>query len=403
MPMSALRVFLGAALLAAAAAWAAPSPAAEGLKQIRDRMTLTIDRGRISVSGVSSGGWMANQVHVAHSAKIMGAGILAAGPYHCAAAPSVLCDYTPYGFWMPHDSCQAIHLCTRLARQTFGSVGLYVGPPDAADSVESTLDEAADGTIDPVAGLKGDRVWLFSGGKDDLAPTEVMDELEKYYAALFARPEVANPAANVAYIRDERAAHAMIVAVPEQEDTCGVFGPPYIDDCDYDAAGTLLSFIYQLGSGPAPAHGSWDQGSLFAFDQTPFFDAAEASISLNKVGHVYVPAACRQGASCPLHVAFHGCNQDEDAVKRACADTGDCPALYFFKDAGYNEWAERHGIVVLYPQATAWGVPGDGTRNPQGCWDWWGYSGDDYFRKSAPQITAVDAMIDCLSGARPCP
>jgi len=397
------RLLLLATVLAAAAAWAAPSPAADGLGQILAGMILNIDRTRISVSGVSSGGWMANQVHIAHSAKIMGAGILAAGPYHCAGAPSVLCDYTPYGFWMPHDTCQAIHLCTRLAHQDFGSLGLYVGPPDAADSVQSTIDEAAAGTIDPIAGLKGDRVWLFSGGKDDLVPTEVMDQLKDYYATLFTRPEVANPPADIAYAHLAGAAHAMIVSVPGQADTCDVFGPPYIDDCDYDAAGKLLSFIYRLGSGPVPAHGSWDPGSLFSFDQTAFFDTADASISLNKVGHVYVPAACRNGASCPLHVAFHGCNQEEAAVRRDCADTGACPALYFFRDAGYNEWAERHGIVILYPQATAWGAPGDGSRNPQGCWDWWGYSGRDYFRRSAPQITAVDRMIDCLSGARPCP
>ena len=32
-----------------------------------------------------------------------------------------------------------------------------------------------------------------------------------------------------------------------------------------------------------------------------------------------------------------------------------------------------------------------------------GYSGEDYFRKSGKQITAVNWMIDCLTGAMLCP
>ena len=42
------------------------------------------DRAAVSVSGVSSGGYMAQQYHVAHSRQVMGAGILAAGPWNCA-------------------------------------------------------------------------------------------------------------------------------------------------------------------------------------------------------------------------------------------------------------------------------------------------------------------------------
>ena len=37
-----------------------------------------------TVSGLSSGGYMAVQLHVAHSASVRGAGVLAGGPYYCA-------------------------------------------------------------------------------------------------------------------------------------------------------------------------------------------------------------------------------------------------------------------------------------------------------------------------------
>jgi hypothetical protein len=46
--------------------------------------SLNIDKTQISVSGISSGGFMAHQFHVAHSFNVMGAGIVAGGPYYCA-------------------------------------------------------------------------------------------------------------------------------------------------------------------------------------------------------------------------------------------------------------------------------------------------------------------------------
>ncbi|MFG3489209.1 hypothetical protein [Streptomyces sp. NPDC047972] len=40
--------------------------------------------GATYVSGLSSGGFMANQLHVAYSEVFRGAGIFSAGPYDCA-------------------------------------------------------------------------------------------------------------------------------------------------------------------------------------------------------------------------------------------------------------------------------------------------------------------------------
>lgn len=379
---------------------------AESLARIRERIGARVEPNRISVSGLSSGGWMANQFHIANSAKIMGAGIIAAGPYHCAGSPNWLCDYTPYGYFAPHDSCQAVYLCTRFARKYFGVFGPYVGPPEAAQSLDSTLREATAATIDPLGNLQGDRVWLFSGALDSLAPPQAMDALRDYYAALFGRQEIANPAENIAYVHDRPVAHAMIVDAPgpATDTSCSDDGPPYISDCDYAAAGEMLRFLYRLPEDAAPPpYGDWDRSALVEFDQTAFFDTTDASVSLNRAGHLYVPRQCRGDAACPLHVAFHGCRQSREAVNRACGVGRDCAALYFFADAGYNEWADRHGIVVLYPQATEWGSDDDAARNPRGCWDWWGYSGADYFRKSGKQMRAVERMVDCISGVRPCP
>lgn len=383
--------------------------AAETLPDIRDRLGIAVDAEAISVSGVSSGGYMAGQYHLAHSTKLIGAGLIAAGPYACARTTSFWCDFAPGwpGFWMPHDSCQAVHMCTATARKEFGLMGLYLGPPGSADAVDVAVDEAAAGTIDPLSGLKGDRVWLFSGTADSLVRQEIADDLRDFYRTLFAREDVHNPSANLVY-EDERAVeHGMVIDDPARADRCLVYGPPFINDCSFDAAGALLTFIHELpaphGSAPArPTHGAWDRDSLLTFDQRPFFDTDDDSLSLNDEGHVYVPERCRDGTACPLHVAFHGCRQYEDAVREACEETDECPVLLFHADAGYNAWAEAHGLVVLYPQTTGWGDSTAVDKNPRGCWDWWGYSGNDYYRQTGKQMTAVDRMVDCLRGTGPC-
>jgi hypothetical protein len=47
---------------------------------------LGIDIDKTSVSGLSAGAYMAGQLQVAHSNSIIGAGIVAGGPYACAEA-----------------------------------------------------------------------------------------------------------------------------------------------------------------------------------------------------------------------------------------------------------------------------------------------------------------------------
>jgi len=104
-------------------------------------------------------------------------------------------------------------------------------------------------------------------------------------------------------------------------------------------------------------------------------------------GFLYVPKACKKGG-CRLHVAYHGCLQGYEVI-------GDL----YYTTTGYNAVADANNIVVLYPQAQP---STNKPFNPQGCWDFWGYSephasNPDFFSKDAPQIKAVRAMIDQLA------
>jgi hypothetical protein len=48
-------------------------------------------------------------------------------------------------------------------------------------------------------------------------------------------------------------------------------------------------------------------------------------------------------------------------------------------------------LVILFPQVSA------SVLNPKGCWDWWGYTGNDYLTKNAPQIAAIWRMVERLA------
>src|SRR5260370_21431949 len=67
-----------APLLVAAACFGGGAWAADPLGRF------PVDPAQVSVSGISSGAFMANQLHIAHSAGIAGAGMIAGGLYGCA-------------------------------------------------------------------------------------------------------------------------------------------------------------------------------------------------------------------------------------------------------------------------------------------------------------------------------
>jgi len=316
------------------------------------------DATALTVSGVSSGGFMAVQFHVAHSASVKGAGVIAGGPYYCAQG----------SVWMAYYNCLTPSVSTPLP-----GLGLLKTGTDML---------ARSRSIDPTEGLAAARVWLFSGTRDRTVDPAVVDAARRFYA-LFGPP-----AANLVLVADRPAGHAMVTA--DAGNACAATAPPYINDCDYDAAGELLKHL--LGALAPPA--AKESGQIVRFDQRPFADGDAYGISLADSGYAFVPRAC-ETERCRVHVAFHGCRQSVAAIGER-----------FVREAGYNRWADANRLIVLYPQTIARTGPGfRGWRwsfvfNPRGCWDWWGYTGVQYPTKAAPQIRAVKAMVERLAAAR---
>src|SRR3712207_6076718 len=73
-----LRTITSALLVAGSLAVGTATLAAERLP------SFNVDLGQTTVSGLSSGGYMALQFHVGFSEMVRGAGVVAGGPYFCA-------------------------------------------------------------------------------------------------------------------------------------------------------------------------------------------------------------------------------------------------------------------------------------------------------------------------------
>ena len=292
----------------------------------------------VSVSGISSGAYMATQFHVAHSSKIQAVGLIAGGPYECAMGD----------------------LSIALAR----CVDKQDKPIDLVALKRLTETRADDGTVDSVENLKNGRIWIFHGSEDNRVSEKVTDASADFYRMFL-------PEESIKYEKSVAAAHAFPTA--KLGAACAHYGSPFINNCNYDAAKIILENAYgSLNAASAPT-------DLMRFDQSQY--ASENGNTLANEGFVYIPKLCMDGQTCRVHVAFHGCQQNAENI-----------AQQFVDGAGYNQWAESNRIVVLYPQTKASFVP----LNPKACWDWWGYTDPNYATKNGQQIQHVSNMLKAL-------
>jgi poly(3-hydroxybutyrate) depolymerase len=328
--------------------------------------------GESSISGISSGAFMAVQFGFAWSSLMAGVGVVAGGPFYCAQASAA--DFIN-GYTLP------------IANAT--GPCMTGPPPDLQPMMDKLEAKAKAGAIDPLDGLKRQKIYLFHGYNDAVVARTVTDA-----AADFYRRSLGHAArGNLFYQYTRGAGHSFVVKEEAGEvNACAVNRTPYIDQCGYDQAGIILQHIYG-----ALRPGTLGQltGTIKSFDQNRYTgrDIADA-LSMGDEGYVFVPSACEQGAACRVHIALHGCEQGVDTIGRR-----------FIEQTGYNAWADANRIIVLYPQAKPSPfLP----YNPKGCWDWWSYidHDDGYVTKAGLQIAAIKAMLDALTaggGSSPAP
>lgn len=301
---------------------------------------LNLDASRVSISGVSSGAFMAVQMHLAYSSLIKGVGSIAGGIWECAKG----------------DSTRAQSICMHSPSQIV-----------TKDYLELVRQRASRNEIDALANLHDSRIFLFASQRDSIVRPVASEKLAEFYQSLA-------PAVSIRQTTHASAAHGFLTI--GYGNRCSMTGLPWLINCGEDLAGEIL-----LQTDPHRAKfaapGVADNAAFVFFDQKAVVGSRAIMFDW---GAAYIPRACTAAsAQCGLHVALHGCQMNPDFISRQ-----------FIDHAGYNEWAETNDLVVLYPQAAK------SNNNPNACWDWFGYTGADYTSKSGRQIQALRALMKTL-------
>lgn len=311
-----------------------------------------VDTGKTTVSGLSAGGFMANQLGIAHSSFFKGVGIFAGGPYMCAG-------HNNYTACMYNASISNAQLST----------------------MQNSLNSfSTNGTIDGKANIASQKIFMFVGTSDYTVGPNPMNALQTQYT------NNGVPAANLVHVQRASTAHVFPTDFDSTgNNACSTTGSPYISNCGYDGAKAVLQHFYGTlnARNNAPAAANYIE-----FDQAPF---ANGNPGMAATGWVYVPQNCKDGAQCKVHVALHGCQQSFSKI-------GD----KFIKNTGYTRWADTNSIIVLFPQTvvdnTSRSTSASGSLpNPNACWDWVGWYGGNFAQKGGTQLNAIKAMVDQLS------
>ncbi len=301
--------------------------------------TYKVDVTSITISGVSSGAFMANQMATAFSNNFSGAASVAGGIFWCSQG--------------------SLQKAQTECMNTTSSINSKV-------QIAEVKRLAVAGEIDPLENLAKQKQFIFASPKDAIIKPPSSDKLYEFLKEF-------SPVENIKYDNQHQVAHGFPTL--NYGASCAMGYLPWLLNCNVDTAGDILNFMYPQLQGRIPAVAK----NLLAFDQKDFGNAATP---LFANGWVYVPTSCQEGHECKLHVALHGCQMNPDFIQDQ-----------FAKNAGYNEWAESNGIIVLYPQSGKLGQ-----QNPNGCWDWFGFTGTNYVTKKGKQMISLKAMIDRIVG-----
>jgi hypothetical protein len=287
-----------------------------------------------TVSGHSSGGFFASQVQVAHSETVTGVGISGGGPYGCSGGSII-------GFGT---------VCTN-----------YPGLLNLNKIIAKAEEASKLGLIDDLKYLSDSNVYLFSGTLDTIVLPGSVKNNEVFYRHFIKDSSLITTNYNIP------AGHGFISN--DYGNACSYQGKPWINNCNFDLAGAMLTKLLGELKPKVPQILS----NIKSFDQSEYtLDTWVAGLGEN--GWAYVPEYCSNN-ECPIHLHFHGCGQSYDSIESV-----------YFTNAGFNQWAEANNIIIIYPQTH---VRFD---NDNGCWDNWGYTGSGYLYKSGLQIEATYKM-----------
>jgi len=167
-----------------------------------------IDSDKISISGISSGAFMAVQMGVAYSKTFSGVGSIAGGIYGCALGQPMLATQT----------------CMKNPESV--NVPFYV---------EHTKNLEKFNYIDSTKNLKRQKIYIFASTGDDVVNMEAGQKLKEYYQSFI-------PESQIYITSTPHTAHGFPTIA--SGGPCQDSALPWILNCQFDAAFEILNQIY---------------------------------------------------------------------------------------------------------------------------------------------------------------
>jgi poly(3-hydroxybutyrate) depolymerase len=163
-----------------------------------------------------------------------------------------------------------------------------------------------------------------------------------------------------------------------------------------DAAGEIEVMLKHLYPGiPTSAEGVNTPNTLTPFSQNQFCPNNNcAAAYMSDTGYYYVPDACVAGG-CKVNMWIHGCGGSADLPGGGSS---------MVDSTGWTALADMYSFIMLFPQTS--GITSHPEHADRGsCWNVGWYTNkleataDGHLTNANPQIVALKAMIDNLTGA----
>ncbi len=415
-----------------------------------------IDHSKFSISGISSGGFMADQMATIYSSEFSGVGTVAGGFYYCAE------DYLPAKIKADSNTIGASNLflfepsnqiitdtlnpfviltgvnpgswfAPQKGNPIYQAVGVCMGGTKKAKlPTEYLKSNEASHLIDPLFNLRNQKAFIYHGKSDSVLNFKMQDLLKSFFLSVGVK-------ANNIAVYTGSGSHNFPT---DRQDgiPCGKEQVPYVAKCNFDLAGKLLGHLVDNNL----VRADFNKDHIYLVDQNINFvnvDKSQESEwvtpvpSIAPYGYLYANDKClNDPVSCHLHIALHGCkmtdNYSEDfqtqyqnqvssfrivrmrSRKNSVFPIPNFPGipftlpsiedkisqyglLKFVLDSGYINYAEQNDVMILFPQA--WISENNYPYNPKGCWDWFGWTGENYATNTGSEASWMIHFIHSIA------
>lgn len=300
-----------------------------------------LDEERISVSGISSGGFVAHNLHLNFPEIFKGVGIFAGGPFGLSQKGNPL-----------------------FVAKLLTSKNL-----DAFDIIATFRQAQNAGKLGDINLIKKRPVYIYYSKQDPVVNQSVSEALIKLYETIGVDK------LKIKVLED--AGHGLPVMSGGLDKSRT--STPFLINCDFEASHQALEHIYGQNILIPFKASTTPAGKLLDFDQRPFKKAFGKLDFLANQAYVYLPPAALNGERCGVHLALHGCQQSVQFIGKD-----------FINNSGFMDWADKNKLIILFPQTQKT------LKNPFACWDWVGIYDKNSETRESKLMQALIAMIFSL-------